>query len=477
MSKRLCRRIIASTGVAVALAWTGGDVDAGQNTAPTFTKDVAPILYKNCVRCHRRGEVAPMPLMTYEEARPWARAIKEKVIAREMPPWFADPAYGRFRNDARLSREEIETIAAWAEAGSPKGEDADLPPPPQFAAGWLHPQGLAPNYIIEMPLDYQAPAEGEIPMLNFYTPVPFQEDRFAEALQVVPGNRTLAHHGLLYVRKLPSEVRVKNGVLVNAQTGEPVDRERPEPGTNEAEPGTNEAAGRRVERAQNVFDTEERIWLGVYAPGWFFERYVPGVGKRLPVGWHVQFNMHYQPTGKPETDRTRVGLWFQKAVTRELRTQRIGETHVVSGAELLAARAGTRARIPNIPPYADDWAITGITSVPEPITIYSLVPHMHLRGKDMAYLVTYPDGREETLLSVPRYDFNWQLVYELAEPVHLPAGSKITTVGHFDNSLKNRYNPAPDREVYWAEQSWDEMFNGFIFYTKDNEAPRKAESQ
>jgi len=200
----------------------------------------------------------------------------------------------------------------------------------------------------------------------------------------------------------------------------------------------------------------------------------------------MNFNLHYQPNGRPEKDRSSVGIWLQKVpVTSELRTLRIGETHIVEGKELVARtatdvaeagnRRGSRALLPNIPPYAENWAITGITPLNEDITIHAFIPHMHLRGHDMKYVVVYPDGREETVLSVPTYDFNWQLFYVPETPLQLPAGSKIMTVGHYDNSLKNKYNPAPDKEVFWSEQSWDEMYNGFIVFARDQQTnERKA---
>jgi hypothetical protein len=195
----------------------------------------------------------------------------------------------------------------------------------------------------------------------------------------------------------------------------------------------------------------------------------------------MAFNMHYQPTGKPEKDRTAMVLWFQKVPTKaELITRRIGETHIVEGKQLLdtpgrGAGSGNRQVIPNIPPYAENWSIMGITPILEPIAVYSWNPHMHLRGRDMKYVVVYPDGQEETLFSVPKYDFNWQLSYENSEPVRIPAGSKIMTIGHMDNSAKNKFNPAPDKEVFWSEQSWDEMFQGFFQFTKDSDPqPRRA---
>ena len=463
------------TGLAAAVAVWGGApalATAAAEGDPTFTKDVAPILYENCVRCHRRGEVAPMALVTYADARPWARSIKAKVESREMPPWFADPAIGTFRNDARLSQEQVDTIVAWADAGAPRGNEADLPPAPEFASGWLHPDGTAPDFVIEMSVDYEAPEAGEIPMTNFYTAVPFKEDRFVKATQVVPGNRRVVHHGVINAELLDAEDEVVNGRLINARTG----RER----RVEAEAGTNAAVDEEAERARvarRVFDGSRSVWLGTYAPGWLFEEYREGVGKRVSAGWHVVFNMHYQPTGRPETDRTSIGFWSQDALEKELVTQRVGETHITEGAELIATADGipldeqTRrdevALFPTIPPHADNWRITAISAVTSPITIYSLSPHMHLRGKDMAFVAVYPDGREEVLISVPNYDFNWQLFYELEEPIQLPAGSKLMTVGHYDNSIGNRWNPAPEKEVYWAEQSWDEMFNGFIQYTID----------
>ena len=455
--------------------------------APTFTKDVAPIMFSKCVVCHKPGESTPMSLLSYETARPWARSIKRRVVSREMPPWFADPQYGHYTNDRRLSQPEIDTIAAWVDAGAPKGDEADLPPAPTFARGWRHPLGLPPDAIIEMPVEFKAPGTGEIPMTNFYTPVPFAEDKFVEATQTRPGNYAFVHHGVIRGTKLPAGARVDpaTGFLVDARTGEPFRDLLREEGVNEGAvvEGSTESARPRAEavaRPQSVFDTSASVWIGTYAPGWDFERYKPGIGKRVPAGWNINFNMHYQPTGKPESDRTALGLWYQKVpLERELITRAVGDAYVVEDGQLLASPKGGqfgRVRIPSIPPYVDNWAIVGITPILEPIAIYSFNPHMHLRGKDMKYVVVYPDGQEETLFSVPKYDFNWQLSYENSEPVRLPAGSKLMTLGHFDNSVKNRFNPAPDKEVFWSEQSWDEMFMGFMQFTKDTEPKKKLES-
>jgi hypothetical protein len=340
-----------------------------------------------------------------------------------------------------------------------------------------------------MPVEFTAPPTGEIPMTTFYTPVPFSEDKFVEATQSRPGNHAFVHHAVIRGMKLPENAKVDpaTGLLVDARTGKAFRELVREQGVNE-EPGER-AAREREEReqgtreAQNVFNTTSNVWIGTYAPGWDFERYKPGIGKRVPAGWHIGFNMHYQPTGRPETDRTALGLWYQRVPTRaELVTHRVGDVHIVEGQQLLdipgAQRTvGNRQHIPNIPPYVDNWSIIAITPVLEPIAVYSWNPHMHLRGKDMKYVVVYPNGQEETLFSVPKYDFNWQLSYENSEPVRIPAGSKIMTLGHMDNSIKNKFNPAPDKEVFWSEQSWDEMFMGFFQFTKDAEPQPKKVSR
>src|SRR5918912_870421 len=185
-------------------------------TVPTFTKDVAPIVFDKCASCHRPGEVAPMTLLSYEDARPWAKAIKNKVVAREMPPWFADPDHTlKMRNDRSLSKDQIDTIVKWVEAGAPKGNDADLPPPPKFAEGWT--AGREPDYILEMPVEFAIPAEGELGVQMFYSPVPFKEDRFAEILEIRPGNRAVVHHAGVFIVDIPEGTHIdERGRLVGA---------------------------------------------------------------------------------------------------------------------------------------------------------------------------------------------------------------------------------------------------------------------
>jgi hypothetical protein len=433
-----------------------------QEAAPTFAKHVAPILYRSCVSCHRPGEVAPMSLLTYDEVRPWARSIKQKVASQQMPPWLADPHFSdlKFKNDRTLSRDEIETILKWADAGAPRGNDADMPPKPEFGEGWRF---GPPDYIIKMPAPYDLPPEGQIDYLSFYVPVPFDHDVFVEKIEMKPSNKAVVHHETGWAVTLRDDIKIVDGKPYSLD-GKLLDKNNVRP------------------KGSTVFETQGISKLICYVPGRGYEEHRPGTAKRIPAGknQYIQFDVHYQPSGKPEQDQSEIGLYFSKVpVTHEVITEMIGGgsdgTRIVEGREVpgeLVTVNGAmrrRARLPTIPPYAENWAITAITPVPDDITLYGLSPHMHLRGKDIQYLIVYPDGRQQPLLSVPKYDFNWQLYYDLEQPLKIPAGSKIVAAGHYDNSTKNRYNPAPEKEVFWSEQSWDEMYEPYIEYSVDNQ--------
>ena len=432
-------------------------------SAPTFTKDVAPILYEKCGGCHRPGEVAPMALLTYEDARPWAKAIKTKVVAREMPPWGADHEQSLpMRNDRSLSERQIQTIAAWVDGGAVKGNPADLPKPPAFTDGWTYGRG-EPDYVIEMPTEFDIPAEGELAVQNFYVKVPFPEDRFAEVVELRPGNRSVVHHAGVYFNDLPAGATLdKDGRLIQPANG-----------------------SRDAARAANSeFGLPGSSKLLSYVPGRGVDVHRADAGKRIPAGKYISFQMHYNPIGKPQKDRSRLGIWFNKApVKYEILIRQAGDPLATTKGGLSLYRAEgqeveytadesstrRRSKTPNIPPYASDWHLTGITPVTEDITLYAMSPHMHLRGKSLKWVITYPDGHEQTILNVPKFDFNWQINYELAEPLHIPAGSKIAGIGIYDNSLKNRWNPGPQLEVFWSEQSWDEMYQPFTEYSVDSQ--------
>ncbi|HZR25193.1 MAG TPA: cytochrome c [Vicinamibacterales bacterium] len=432
---------------------------------PTFAKDVAPIVFDKCASCHRPGEVAPMSLLSYEDVRPWAKVIKTKVTAREMPPWGADPEHSlKMRNDKSLSRQQIDTIAAWVDAGAPRGNDADMPPVPKFSEGWTN--GTEPDAVLEMPVDFDIPAEGEVGVQMFYSKIPFDTDKFAEVLELRPGNRAVLHHAGVFVVDIPEGAKIVNGRLVGADGKVADDRARSEL------------------RAEAVAGLPGSNKLLSWVPGRGLDHHRDDIGKRIPAGKYLNWQLHYNPTGKPEKDRTKLGIWFnKKPVTHELLIRQAGDPLATTKGGLSLYRAEgkeveyvadegstrRRSKTPNIPPYAEDWSLTGITPVTEDITLYTMSPHMHLRGKSLKWVVVYPDGREQTILDVPKFDFNWQLDYELEEPLHIPAGSKILGIGKYDNSAKNKWNPAPNLPVYWSEQSWDEMYQPFTLYSVDSQ--------
>jgi mono/diheme cytochrome c family protein len=407
VKKSLCAIALAGAG-----AWTAFAASPAATTtaAPSFAKDVAPILYKHCVECHRAGEFAPMPLVRYEDVRPWAKSIRERVVAREMPPWSADPRHGKFKNDPRLSEQEIDVVARWVAAGAPKGDLKDLPAAPKFAEGWTIGE---PDAVFTMQEDYKIPAEGTVPYLYFKIPTNLPEDKWVQAYEIRPGNRSVVHH-----------------VLASAQP-----------------PGGNAQDER----------TPGRTGLGGVTPNKPGVVLPPGVARRLRAGSEIIFQVHYTTNGMETTDRTSIGLIFAKQPP-----QRMSRGNNVLNAGFL------------IPAGAPNHEVRAGRVFNEETTIIDMTPHMHMRGKDMTYTVTYPDGRSEILLSVPKWDFNWQITYHLVEPKLLPKGSKLDVVAHFDNSRGNLFNPDPGRDVRWGDQTWEEMMMGFYTTLHDAAAPAAA---
>jgi hypothetical protein len=468
------KRVMWIVGLSFGLSLAAARHSDAQDSVPTFAKDVAPILFTKCISCHRPGEVAPMSLLTYEQVRPWSKAIKQKTATREMPPWGPDPKFGKFANDMSLSESQIKVIAAWVDGGAPRGNPADMPTAPPVVTGWTYGE---PDYVISMMGPYHVPPEGEMPNISFYSPIPFKEDRFARLLEWRPGNRSAIHHGTASAVELPAAGKLN-------EVGEFIY----EDGTKE-----NDIQIGRLQRSQRALQNAvQGLRQGAGRAGIRLTDYVPGrtampvsdpnVGQRLPAGRFVHWGMHYQPTGKPETDQSRLGIWFtNKSKVQELYRRQVGDPlptsadktgfFRVQGVDLPHNTRFVREELgwPNLEPNVDNFAVMSVTAITEPITLYGFTPHMHLRGKDKAWFLTLPDGKEQTLLSIPHYDFNWQNYYELAEPLKIPAGSAISTVAHYNNTATNKYNPAPEKEVFWSEQSWDEMYCPFIVYTVDSE--------
>jgi hypothetical protein len=371
----------------------------------TFTRDVAPILYNRCVECHRAGEIAPMALITYNEARPWAKSIKQKVVDRSMPPWLASSDNTHFKNERRLSQKEIDTITAWVDAGAPKGSDPDLPAAPKFEQGWAIGK---PDAIISLDEDVPVPAEGVIPYKYFTVQTNFSEDKWVQAAEIRPSNRKVVHH-----------------VIVFAQ-----------------EPGATTEQGRGG----------RGVKLCGYAPGEQPKTFPAGTARLIKKGSKLTFQMHYTPNGEATTDRSYIGLVFAKAPVQK---------NVLTGTAMNARFV--------IPPGDGNFEVRSSWTAPEDVRIVDLMPHMHVRGKDFTYTAVYPDGRSEVVLQVPRYDFNWQLLYQFREPLFLPKGARLDCVAHFDNSAKNKYNPDPTKEVRWGDQTWEEMMIGWFDYILDKE--------
>jgi len=359
-----------------------------------------------------------MPLLDYKQARPWARAIRQAVLLRQMPPWFADPHYGRFANDRSLSAAEIRTIAEWVDAGAPAGNAAEAPKPRQWVEGWSIGQ---PELVIEMPAAFQIPASGILPYHYVIVPTGFREDTWVQLAEVRAGDRRHTHHIVVSVREPGSKWFAAEPVGV--------------PFT--LEPGA-------------ASDGVPGEFLAGYGPGALPETLAPGQAKLIKAGSDLVFQLHYTPDGTPGCDQSRVGLVLAHTPPR----QRV----------LMLAAANIRFRIP---PGDPDYRVDSSLTLRHPATLISLLPHMHLRGKSFEFRVVYPDGRRETLLRVPHYSYDWQLSYYLAEPQILPSGSTIECTAHFDNSSNNPRNPDASRVVRFGPQSWDEMMIGYFEVATD----------
>lgn len=416
--------------------------------APTFYKDVLPILQKNCQSCHRPGEPPPMSLLTYEQARPWAASIRQAVITKRMPPWSADPAYGHFRNDRSLSAKDIQTISDWASAKAPAGDPKDAPAPLNFVDGWNIGK---PDMVVEMPKPYEIPATGTIEYTYYVVPSGFTEDKWITAAEIRPGARALIHHVIVFVREPGSKW------MKDAKPGEPY----VPPLVKDAKSGKEFRDG----------EGREGEFLAGYAPGLQPMILEPGQAKLVKAGSDLVFQLHYTAKGKPATDQTKVGFIFAKEPPKERVLTVAAENHDFV-----------------IPPGAGDYPVNAKLTFYGDARIISYMPHMHVRGKSFRFDLVTPNGSRETLLKVPQYDFNWQHSYALAEPLKVTSGTTIECFATFDNTANNKYNPDPSSEVRWGDQTWNEMMIGFMdvafdahktprdIFVKPKQAPRPVES-
>lgn len=386
---------------------------------PSFYKDVLPILQTHCETCHREGEMAPMPLETYEQARRYAAAIRQVTKSRAMPPWFADPCCGRFSNDPSLTESQIATLSRWADAHAPAGDPRDAPSPAHWTKGWNIAQ---PDAVLQMPVAKAIPASGDVPYQYIILPTRFKKDRWVRMSEIRPSNRMVVHHAVAYIRD------PKSNWLRGAPVGVPF--------------SADDLPAGKLRR--DAMWTTSDILL-VYAPGSLPDQWPPGFAKLVPAGSDIVLQMHYTTHGHKTQDRTSVGLVFAKEPPRKrVLTLQLTNDHFL------------------IPPGDPDHRVEVHGSLPNDALLLSFFPHMHLRGKTFEYNIVQPGGRVRTLLRIPHYDFYWQLSYRLAEPIPLKAGTILQAVATFDNSKNNPHNPDPDSAVTWGEQTWAEMMVGFF---------------
>lgn len=376
----------------------------------TYSKHISRILQGKCVECHRPNEIAPFALTSYEEVVGWADMMCEVIDQNRMPPWFANPEFGKFRNDCSLSAEEKSLIHTWVKNGCPQGDSADLPPPPKFVEGWRIPE---PDMVLAMPDEFEVPAEGVVDYQGYILDPQLKEDRWIQAAETRPGNRAVVHH-----------------IVVNV---------RP--------PG---AKGMQLSFGDKL--------ACVFTPGTPPWEFPEGTAIKVPAGSTLLMQLHYTPCGTPQKDRSVVGLKFADPATVKTTAQSKFALNLMV----------------DIPPGEPNYKMAASYKVKKDMRIVNLFPHMHYRGKSFRFEAEYPDGKREILLDVPRYDFGWQLRYDLVEPKLLPKGSKLHCYGVFDNSADNPRNPDPSVRVGFGEQSWEEMMVGF--FTAEGSVEDEAKS-
>ena len=392
----------------------------------SFHKDVEPLLQSHCQTCHRPGEIGPMSLLTYQQTRPWAAAIKEAVVLKKMPPWFADAsAHQTYRDDFSLSAAEIETISRWVDSGSLEGDPKDAPAPRAFTAGWNIGQ---PDQVLEMAEPYRIPAVGTVEYTYIIIPSGFTRDTWVRAAEIRPSNRAAMHHSILFTRQPGSKWLAGYPLRV--------------PFVPAARAGTNHRSSDGDRTIEGSLADE---WIVGYVPGQRPLTLPEDTAFLVKAGSDFVLQVHYTPNGRAASDQTKIGLVFAKSPP-------------VHRALISGVSNGDFA----IPPGDPNYEVTGSRTLASEVKLIGASPHMHLRGKSMGLRAVYPTGESENIFNVPHYDFNWQQMYTFATPRTLPKGAKLELSAAFDNSPGNPRNPDPTATVKWGDQSWDEMALGVI---------------
>lgn len=423
--------LLSSSAIAMVAAATAGFSDGGTKAPATmgkvpskaavnYAEHVAPILNKRCAECHRPGEVAPFSLIGYENAKKWAAMVASVTESRRMPPWKATEGFGEFADVNRLTPEEIQTLKVWSEAGARRGDPKKEPPAPKFESDW--PLGK-PDLVLEPAKEYKLDAEGNDVYRNFVIDTNFKEPTYVTAMAVKPGNPKVVHHVIAFL---------DNGG--NAR--------KLEAKNTDGQPGYSTFGGVGFLPSGS---------LGGWAPGLRPRMTPAGSAFRVEPGASVVLQVHYHKTGKPETDKTRVGLYLSKEPVKK-------EMQLAWWLKLMI----------HIPAGAENHKETYVRTMPRDVTLYGVMPHMHLLGRKMKAWVEMPDGSTKPLINVDDWDFNWQLNYMFKEPLKIPKGSKVHIEAVYDNSTKNPNNPSsPPKDVFFGEQTTDEMFLLVAAYTVD----------
>ncbi len=384
----------------------------------SYSEDIAPILMQNCVSCHREGGIGPWAMTDYNMVRGFSLMIREVVRTKRMPPWHADPMVGHWANDRSLSDAQIKTLVHWVEAGAPRGEGEDPLVTSQRTYYKWDTQAMLgePDAVIDIPA-MEIPATGTVDYQYHHVANPIGRDVWVKAAEVLPGDRAVLHHTITTFGDIITEGRHKGRL-------------------------------------------KHKGGLRGYAPGITNQAFPENTGVFLPADTTLEFQMHYTTSGKATVDESKMGLWFYEEPPQ----------HEVVSMFVLNSRI-------KIPAHASNHKETVEEVIPKDALLYNLMPHAHFRGKAAEFRAVFPDGREQLLLSVPNYDFNWQTTYELAEPMFIPAGTKLVQANWWDNSAQNKANPDPSIDVTWGEQSWEEMLFGAMslrFLDKEEAAQYRA---
>ncbi|WP_031495635.1 c-type cytochrome [Bryobacter aggregatus] len=418
-----------------------------QAAVPQYSTDIAPLLNQHCVSCHRPGEIGPMPLRSYAEVRPWAKALAASVAQRKMPPWDADPKVGKFHNDRRLPQADIDRILAWAKNGAPEGDPKRTPPTPTFAEGWVIPQ---PDLVVRLPEERVISPTGPDEYVKITVDPGIKSDLWVKAVELRPGNRRVVHHAHVFLitpnpapstgPRAPSPFVKEDGLQV-IRPGAPV-----------IDDGCSHPDGGYIIGRPHG---ETRTLLASFVPGMSPDQWPLHVAKKIPAGSKFLFDIHYSKvTGKEERDRSMVGLSYAPGPPK-VEIERFEASNFYF----------------EIPPGAENHRVTACVTASKDIEVLSLLGHMHYRGKAFQIDARLPDGSSQMLLNVPHYNFDWQEMYRLEAPIRLPKGSVIRIVSWFDNSANNRANPDPAKTVRWGEHTRTEMMDGWVEFVEAGKLP------